>query len=196
MGLSIHYKGKLKKAAFLPELIQEVKDVAEIYKWKHQIFNAVFPYGRFTKEADFETFYGISFTPENCETISLIFLPSGRMVCPVRVNFSVQSVLKEKDSWIYTNSVKTQFAGMRVHRIIIHFFKYLNEKYFEAFEMMDESYYWETNDEKKMEEQFKKYGEFLDDFKLAIDTFPLQENEAIDDYFKRLMNRVNNLRNP
>ena len=34
MGLSIHYSGSFNRGASLIEMIEEVKDIAEIYKWK------------------------------------------------------------------------------------------------------------------------------------------------------------------
>ncbi len=33
MGLTLHYSGKISKDASLPGLIEEVKDIAEIYNW-------------------------------------------------------------------------------------------------------------------------------------------------------------------
>src|SRR5690625_2262803 len=162
MGLSIHYSGYLKKANLLPELIREVKDVAEIYEWKYQIFDTVFPDEQFQKEVDFDNLYGISFRPPDSETISLVFLSNGRMVCPASVSFFKKDVTDYEESWIYTTSVKTQYAGVRVHQVIILFFRYLNDKYFRDFEMMDESYYWETNDEAKMIEQFNTLNALID----------------------------------
>ncbi|MBW7891393.1 MAG: hypothetical protein H3C48_10300 [Chitinophagaceae bacterium] len=195
MGLSIHYKGYFKEAGLLPDFIREVKDVAEIHGWEYQIFGAVFPEERFSEEMVFDKFYGIHFTPTNSETISLVFLSNGRMICPVRVKFSDRVQLEQKDSWIYTNSVKTQYAGVVVHQLIIHFFRYLNNKYFRDFEMKDESYYWETNDEEKLKIQFKIYDSLMDNFVLAIETLPLQKDEGISSYFERLMKYVNDLKN-
>lgn len=60
--------------------------------------------------------------------------------------------------------------------------------------MMDESYYWETNDEETMKKQFKEYNMLLDNFTLAIETFPLNEGENIINYFERLMEYINSLK--
>jgi hypothetical protein len=51
MGISIHYKGRLKAKSSLPGLIEEVKDIAEIYKWRYFIFEEQFPVGGFGKPA-------------------------------------------------------------------------------------------------------------------------------------------------
>ena len=50
MGLSIYYSGRLRKVEFLPALIEEIKDVSDVYGWKYHV-------------------YGICFTPMGCETI-------------------------------------------------------------------------------------------------------------------------------
>lgn len=194
MGLSIHYSGYLKKADSLPELIREIKDIAEVYQWKYQVFDATFPDGQFSNTLNFENFYGINFTPPKSETISIVFLSNGRMICPVRVLIADPEELEDENAWIYTNSVKTQFAGEVVHQLIIQFFRHLNKKYFRNFEMMDESYYWETNDEETMKKQFKEYNMLLDNFTLAIETFPLNEGENIINYFERLMEYINSLK--
>jgi len=194
MGLSIHYSSHLKEAELLPDLIQEVKDVAEVYGWEYRICNTTFPDNQFSKETSFEEFYGISFTPANCETISFVFLSNGRMVCPARVKFSDDSEKEKGNSWVYTNSVKTQFAGVMIHQLLVQFFRYLNGKYFRDFQMSDESNYWETNDEEKTKEQFKAYDTLLDNVLLATETFPMGKNEDITAYFERLLKHINSLR--
>ncbi|ANI89533.1 hypothetical protein A9P82_09660 [Arachidicoccus ginsenosidimutans] len=194
MGLSIYYGGHLKKAELLPALIGEVKDVAKIYNWKYHIYNTVFPDNQFNTQTSFDDIYGISFTPPNCETISFSFLSNGKMVCPSRVNFFAHSKGEEERLWIYTTSVKTQYAGVVFHQFIIHFFKYLNNKYFNNFKMSDESNYWETNDEETLKMQFKIYDTLMDNFMLALETFPVQKDENILAYFERLMKHINELK--
>lgn len=194
MGLSIHYSGHLKEAKLLPDLIEEVQDVAKVYGWKYHTFNMSFPDNKFSKETAFDKIYGINFTPTNSETISIAFLSNGVMVCPSRIHFFANSEKKEEREWIYTTSVKTQYAGIKVHQFITVFLKYLNGKYFGNFKLSDESSYWETNDEEKMKAQFQEYNVLMDNFVLAIETFPAQKNETMFTYFERLMKYVNNLK--
>lgn len=194
MGLSIHYGGHLKNANSLPHLIEEVKDVAIASDWKYQIFETVFVGDEFSHEPSYSEIYGISFTPTNCETISITFLSNCAMVCPMRLSFMGNSEETEGREWIYTTSVKTQYAGVKIHQFIILLFRYLNEKYFDDFRLSDESAYWETNDEEEMKTQFRNYEALLDNFALAIETFPVLENENMLIYFERLMKRVNDLK--
>lgn len=43
MGLSFHYSGSIAKPELLPELIEEVLDIAKIYGWKYSIYKTSFP---------------------------------------------------------------------------------------------------------------------------------------------------------
>jgi hypothetical protein len=192
MGLSIHYSGRLNKAESLPSLIEEVKDVSNVYGWKYHIFNTEFPDNTFDSQTSFDEIYGICFTPTNCETISFAFLSNGVMVCPACISFFAHS--ETERSYIYTISVKTQFAGIIVHKLLIHLFNYLNDKYFENFNLSDESYYWETGDEDQMRERFKLYDNLLDNVVLSSKIFPINSGENIVSYFERLMKHIDNLK--
>ena len=192
MGLSIHFSGRLRKAEHLPVLIEEIKDISNVYGWKCHTFDARFPNDAFDNHTSFENVYGINFTPTNCETISLTFLSNGAMVAPERIEFFLHT---EHEPYIFVVSVKTQFAGVFVHQLIIRLFKYLNDKYFEDFKLSDESYYWETDDENLMRERFKVYDSLLDNFVLSIQTFPVEPGEDMVSYFERMMKHVDNLKN-
>ena len=191
MGLSIHFSGRLRKAEYLPALIEEIKDVSNVYGWKYHTYNTHFPEDIFENHTSFENVYGINFTPTECETISLTFLSNGTMVCPARISFFVHT---PNEPYIYTVSVKTQSAGVIVHQLIIRLFKYLNNKYFDDFNLKDESYYWETDDENLIRERFKEYDSLLDNFVLSAQIFPIESGEDIVSYFERLMKHIDNLK--
>ena len=191
MGLSIHFNGRLRKAEFLPALIEEIKDISDVYGWKYHTFDTCFPNDTFENHTSFENVYGINFTPTNCETISLVFLSNGMIVAPERIDFFAHT---KDEPYIYIVSVKTQFAGVVVHQLLIRLFKYLNDKYFEDFKLDDESYYWETDDENLMRERFKVYDSLLDNFELSIQTFPIESGEDMISYFERLMKHIDNLK--
>jgi hypothetical protein len=65
---------------------------------------------------------------------------------------------------MFTAFTKTQFAGPDAHKAIIKLIRYITQKYFSEFRLEDESYYWETNDERQMVERFKVYNAMLDVF--------------------------------
>jgi hypothetical protein len=193
MGLSIHYSGSFKADASLSEMIEEVKDIAEIYKWKYTIREEYFPNKSFEKEGYDGKIYGISFTPPNSETITLTFLSNGRMCSGVRLEFFGNS---EKDKmYLYMLSSKTQYAGSTAHKIIIHLLKYLSAKYFSDFKLTDEGMYWETGDEKLLDETFKIYNDLVDGFVSSVEDFPIKESESFEEYFDRIIKMVNDKKN-
>jgi hypothetical protein len=194
MGLSFHFSGRLRNPKNLLSLIEEVKDVSEVYGWKYGILNTSFPKNTFEERENFEHIYGIYFTPTNCETVSLTFISNGRMVCPSCIYFFANSENETERSYIYDVSVKTQFAGVLTHQLLIRLFKYLNNKYFQDFKLSDESYYWETDDENLMKERFKVYDTLLDNVVLSMQTFPMDKGEDMVAYFERLMKYIEGLK--
>ena len=194
MGLSIYYSGKIKDAASLPLLIEEVKDVAIVNKWKYRVSGSSFPNNTLDNQEHLEPIYGICFTPPNCETVSITFLSNGVMACPSQIKFFGNSKNQAVRNHIYTLFTKTQYAGMIIHALIINLFKYLNGKYFKDFKMIDEGEYWETGDENVLRQQFHEYDTLLDNFVLSLETFPVQKDENMIAYFERLMGHINNLK--
>ena len=87
MGLTFHYNGRFKKNASLKEMVNEVKDIIEIYKWDYYVFGESFPEDGFNKKGHDNKMYGICFTPPECETVWLSFLSNGRMSSPANLQF-------------------------------------------------------------------------------------------------------------
>ena len=194
MGLSIHYSGKIKDAASLPLLIEEVKDVAIVNKWKYRVSESSFSNNTLDSQEHLEPIYGISFTPPKCETVSITFLSNGVMACPAQIKFFGNSENPIEKNYIYALFAKTQYAGMITHALIINLFKYLDTKYFKDFKMTDEGKYWETGDENVLRQRFSEYDALLDNFVLSLETFPVQKGENMIDYFERLMGHINELK--
>jgi len=190
MGLSIHYSGSFKQGACLSSMIEEVKDIAEVYNWKYNISNDIFIEEALGKEDYNQNIYGINFTPPNCETVVIEFLSNGKMSSLTHLKIFGKNNEKPEQEYLYMLSVKTQFAGIEIHKLIIHLFKYLSEKYFTDFKITDEGQYWETGDEKVLGEIFTRYVDLLDNFSSALETYPMKDNEAFEDYFARLMNQI------
>lgn len=182
MGLSIHYSGTIKNIALIDELIVEVTDICQSLNWSYQII----------KEPNADEINGICFSPEECEPIFLTFLPGGRMCSPV--NLMCRDIYEKNGleaEQIYTTSTKTQFAGADAHMAVIKLLRYLKEKYFSAFELSDESNYWETMDEKILLSQFAKYdfllnavASALSDMKTVPGETPLSLADRIEKMLK------------
>jgi len=189
MGLSIHYSGSFNPNASLQAMIEEVEDIAKIYQWSYYVFERNFPKKSFDNPYNDEI-YGIDVTPPGCETISLCFLSNGKMSSIVNLKFYCDSKNKEEQRYLYMLSTKTQYAGIEVHKIVIHLLKYLSGKYFSEFKLIDEGKYWETGDEKVLEKNFQRYNELLDTVGSALKNFPINAEETFEMYFERILKQI------
>ncbi|MEO7310832.1 MAG: hypothetical protein ABIX01_10580 [Chitinophagaceae bacterium] len=191
MGLSIHYSGRFNESASLKDLIEEVKDVAEIYKWKYAIFEESFPADSLGKvDYDPENIYGILFSPPGCEPVYLSFLSNGRMSGPPFLQFWGRPNNKSEAAYLYMLSTKTQFAGATIHKLVIHLLRHLSQKYLLDFKLTDEGHYWETGDEQLLDETFAQYTSLIDGFATVLETLPPGAGENFTAYFERLMKLV------
>ena len=91
MGLSIYYKGKFWEKACLVRMIDEIKDIAEICKWEYAVYKEQFPKHETPEMVHDGEVYGITFTPPECETISICFLSNRRMSSPVHLNMGTHN---------------------------------------------------------------------------------------------------------
>ena len=145
MGLSIHYSGVIKDTKEIENLVSEVADICQSLGWRYHII-----------APEDDPINGIAFSPEGSESLFLTFMPDGRL-CSL-LSFALKEKYPDQPfEPIYTISTKTQYAGMDAHMAVIKLLKYLKEKYFSEFELMDEGYYWETGDKDQLKSQFGKY---------------------------------------
>lgn len=174
MGLSIHYSGVIRDTSEINNLVNEVSDICKTLDWKYNII----------KDSG-DPIEGILFSPENSEAIHMLFMPDGKL-CSL---FSF--ILKEKYpdkpfEPIYTISTKTQYAGMDAHIAIIDLLRYLSEKYFSSFELMDEGNYWETRDRSVLKGQFERYDAAVNMFAEALDNMEKVPGESPGSLAERL----------
>jgi hypothetical protein len=190
MGLSIHYSGRFNAKASLSQMIEEVKDIAEIYKWPYHVFEDEFPADSLAKAEYDQNIYGICFTPPECETVSLCFLSNGKMSNVLNLEFYGNPKNEEEAAYLYMLSVKTQYAGIEIHKLVIHLLKYLSKKYLQDFIVSDEGGYWETGDEKLLQETFKRYTILIESFASSLETYPKKYGESFEVYFERLLKQI------
>lgn len=192
MGLSIHYNGRFNKNLSLSEMIEEVKDIAEIHNWKYTIFEIQFP-EKVINSLD-DTLYGICFSPPKCEPVWLCFLSNGRMSSPINLKSFGNSTDGKDKEYLYLLSTKTQYAGIEVHKLIIHFLKYISKKYFNEFYLADEGKYWETGDEKLLENIFNDYNSLMESFDSALKQIPSKPQENMEEYLIRILEMIHRKR--
>ena len=190
MGISIHYKGHLRTKPSLPALVEEVEDIVKIYKWPYRVFETEFPVKPSAKSNYENELYGISFTPPESETISLLFLPNGRLISIFGWHLFMKSGGADKESLNDWVSVKTHYAGEFIHKLVIHLLDHISKKYFRNFKMMDEGQYWETRDENLLHQKFTFLNGMLNTFAGALESEPMKQGESFEEYFKRIMKGI------
>jgi len=177
MGLTIHYSGKLRNPEAIQPLIAETIDICQSLNWPFEVL-----------PPDPEVpVAGILVNPEGSEPLWLTFQPDGTMCNPILYSYVLKEEGKgipaEAEQWLFT---KTQYAGVETHMAMIRLIRYLNEKYFERFELHDESQYWETNDEEICRKTFEKYGLIMDMMEAALESLEHVPNEPVEQLADRI----------
>jgi hypothetical protein len=68
----------------------------------------------------------------------------------------------------------------------------LNRNCFEDFEFTDEGQFWETRDEKLLEEIFNRYSNLINSFGSVLEHIPVLEGESMENYILRIAEIVKN----
>ena len=149
MGVTIQYSGALRDPSDLPLVIDEVIDLCTSLKWR---------YDYIAPEPDTPV-KGVEVYPNGSEPVVLTFLQDGRL-CPAGLYFCIKEVEEmgldgAGEFWLETFM---QDAGPEAHIEVIKMLRSLQEKYFDHFQLSDDSGYWETGDEEKCREEFVKEG--------------------------------------
>lgn len=182
MGLSIHYRGQIKDYALIGELTSEAVDICKSLNWNYHIFEKISNANDkahlndpgFINYSENEL-KGISFMPEGCEPVSLLFFPSGRLCCPFKL---MNNNPATNDLMVETISTKTQYAGMDVHITVLKLLQYFKDKYFSVFELSDEGNYWETKDEAVLKAQFDRYNFLVNEVADALSGIKAEPGET------------------
>ncbi len=150
MGFSISYKGKLRKKNQLNNLVNELKDIAEIMEWRFSMldedWNAAVDANIVTEKAVQKItgncgLKGIAVTPHPyCETLNFYFDKNGWLNSPLQV---ASRKNKSKQNSGNVLSVNTRFAGAETHMAIVKLLKHLDKKYLQL-KVKDDGSYWET----------------------------------------------------
>lgn len=216
MGLSFHYKGRLTSASELNTFVEEVEDICKVFDWKFSVLNTEYPNDKFVSPLN-EDDYGVIFTPDECEPVTLIFDSEGRIYNPwmkdiiakhdegqVKV-ITVQLNLDEEElnpiftedsddfdplDMVYTVSVKTQFTTAEQYVKIIELLRYISGKYFSDFEMIDESGYWTSRNPEKLDAKLNKVTEFIDRFEDMVSSEVIKSPEDFLKFIKKLSQEI------
>ena len=86
MGLTVHYRGKIRDYALVDELVTEVEDFSRNQNWRYHLLTPGIntPLKPINQEdpEPLPTVKGIILSPDKCEPIILTFLDDGRICSP------------------------------------------------------------------------------------------------------------------
>ena len=195
MGLTIHYHGRINDKLKLPQLIEELEEIARVHNWEYQIFENEFPLKSISKgikKAATPTkfdglLYGILLIPPGSEPVSFTFLQNGKMCGPMQLQNWGDSTKAKERKYLYMNFTKTQYAGPEIHKMVIGLFRYIVDHYLKDFEMIDEEEFWETNDEKLLHENFRRNTALINGFVNALKTNAKHDEEDVETFIIRVI---------
>jgi hypothetical protein len=209
MGVTLHYRGKLKSPALIEPLVTEVGALAQEAGWQCEEFGPE-PYEVFENISFVLRGIGVKVHPK-CEMLSLMFDEHGRSVSLAGLEmtagygFLVETeddlgalVTLEMPSpeklaaltWddlakmqeINTAFTKTQFAGAETHILLCKLLRYLEKKYFAELEVFDEGNYYHTGDASKLTEKMA----FLNYIIQNAANAPTSENASLEERLQDL----------
>jgi len=228
MGISIHYSGRIANKQNLPQLLEEVQEIATVHGWKTHIYENEFP-ASIDSLTPSETFnnsehdgllYGIDFTPDGSEPVSICFLSNGRMSTIMQLacwgDFETESVitiqseeLDAEGNWIsssdsmkldkaefnrllYMCSTKTQYAGPDAHELIIGVLRYISKTYISDFKLIDEAEFWETDNKQILVDNFTRNGLLIKNFSKNLQSTTRMPDEDLDSFIRRIAQGMKN----
>jgi hypothetical protein len=165
LGLSIQHSGLIKDALAIHALTAEVQEVCNIMQWPSYLFDDSFV-------------TGIAFSPKDCEPLFLTFNKNNELVSPISLHCQIEPAT--------TISVKTQYAGVEVHKAVIKLLKHLKNIYFESFELEDEGGYWPDLNKEQLNLQFERYNFYLDSLCETFEGFEANVNDTPESLAERL----------
>ncbi len=144
MGITIHFKGKIKSLSDIQPLTDFVKSIADELGWKYQILDYNY--------SDPEAMKGITLRPHpKSEWLDILFDKHRDLNNVVRIQWEKEHRNTEK--W---NSIKTQFAPIHIHISIVKILQFIQSRYIPNLKVIDEGRYWETGDLEGLDEQREK----------------------------------------
>lgn len=189
MGPTIHYSGRLKSAAQLSALIDDVRDIAIGNDWNYDVFHDKFKNDAFSTGFNLEHLYGITITPDVYESFSFTFLSDGRM-CGLQ-NFELLEMEEyiAKDH-VFSISINTHDLDVEVYKQLIVILDYISGKYIQDFKCVDEGHYWETRNEELLKETIHKNKNYIEHFRKLITEMPQNDDQEDQDYVYQIANII------
>lgn len=175
MGLSIHYRGGIDRIEDIPQLVNELEDIAESMQWQSQ---------RIIDEEAEPNFQGIIVNPKgDCEPLCFIFDQAGRL----RTLADLITSQIKPSQYSYYVATKTQFTTVETHIWIIGLLRYLKKHYLSDLKVTDEGDYWETENRETLIEKKNFLQSKINQLASAIESAELDtEDLNVDELIAKI----------
>ncbi len=204
MGLSLHYRGRIKDIHLIDQLCEEIVDIAQTMNWTYVVLDKDLSKPMTArlvhtdKGAEIKghlPIKGVAFKPhENCETVDLCFDAKGNLTDPFTMISVHEGLIQPEHAAV---SVKTQFAPPDVHMTIVKLLKYVKQRYIPDLEVTDEGDYWETGDKDALAAKIAFLGKKIDELKDALEEerpalSAADSPEEMTDKFEEVIRKIYN----
>ncbi|MBK8621437.1 MAG: hypothetical protein IPN79_06685 [Saprospiraceae bacterium] len=212
MGLQFQYSGRLKEAGLLQDLMNEIEDICDTLRWPVDVNESKFEEELFSESVGKDN-YGISFTPTDCDPVFFVFNSQGRLWNPFMKDilsddhpkeikvFTVQLNLNDDDPepvimegnkevdldiLVYKITVKTKTNNPSSYIQLIELIRYISEKYFIDFELIDDSGFWKTKNVDVLTKRMISAKLILDELHQKMSEMSFKDPEDFLDFIKQL----------
>lgn len=215
MGVTIHYRGRLKSPDHIEQLITEVESLAEEAGWQYRVIS---PMPDLIFDHIYVTLMGIVVDVHpDCESLSLVFDEQGRLISlPGLDIIAYEGFLVEKEdelgtyvtlemppledlgklTWddlaamdeINTAYTKTQFSGAETHILLCKLLRYLEKKYFAEFKVFDEGDYYYTGNASALAEKIAFLNHIIENAAKAPIVNPHLEDSTLEERLSDFIN--------
>ena len=170
MGITIHYSGTFRSDASLKDMVEEASAYARLNNWEFRVFETSFDALAPVDTDPDQTLYGLVINPPNCEGIDLFFNIDRQLGFyndhkGFRHEIWVVDEKTGEGDWVPDPEAqnlqpsrgaftKTAYAGKAIHIKVVALLKQISKKYFENFEVYDETEFWDHGDERLLDNYF------------------------------------------
>ena len=204
MGITLHFRGRLKNLKGINRLKEDLIDIARIMHWEWDSLDedqAKVYAAKSDTAVKFSSGISDHFSLKgillqlhsNCEPLVLFFDKDGWLQTP----FSLVLVNEEMPPEAPYISIKTQFAPPDIHITIVKLLEFIRNRYIPDLEVIDEGGYWESRDKTRLIEKFTLLNEKMDmveEMLSSVDKENIQHNstdELVKTIEKKLKDTLN-----
>jgi len=178
MGVTIHYRGRLRRKEDIQALTNEVEDLCKSAQWKYKLWDGMDPA---------KPLQGISFqTHPESESVWMTFDKAGVL----HNFFSIDGTIEYRDEEGYPYCfTKTQFAGVEAHIVVCKLLRFIGEKYFEDWKVNDEGLYYGTGDGTYLKQVITFLGDAINHLSESLESITTKEGNSLEQYIVGTMQR-------